>query len=924
MSSQRFSEYILDTLPRPRLGELFEQVPAFIVWMRGPNHVVEGLNHAARRLIGFRDVIGQPMADALPELAKQGLVTVLDRVLATGEPFEARGLRLALPAMPGATADERHLNLVYRALVEPDGTRSGVLCHGVDVTAEVQATAALQESESHHRQVLDSLPVIVYRAEPTPPHETIYVNRAVESLGFTYEEWLSRPDMWESRLHPDDRIRVRRETREALERATPMDSRYRVIARDGSVRWFHDRGEFVPDREGIRCVWQGIMLDITALRESEERQRLIFEEAGIGMAVCLLNGQIEHANEALCELLGYSADELRRMRYHDVTFPEDLPADAEATRRLFAGESRRFSGERRYVRRDGTLVWGMLTVTLLRDASGTPVRRIAQVQDITERRRAELALAQAQAALRESEERYRHIVANAPGMVYQYVVPAQGDGYFSFVSEGARSMFGVAPEDAMKDARLLLDLVHPEERAEFSRLARQAAIDLGSFRWEGRILLGTGEVRYVQIVARDQGKPDGTVLSDGLIIDVTERRLGEQRLRDSEEQLRHTQKMEAVGRLAGGVAHDFNNLITIIRASAGFLLEDTTDADPRHDDVQQIATAADRAAALTRQLLSFSRRQPLNQQQIDLNEIVANLRPMLSRVIGEHIAVSVHLHESPVGITADVGQLEQVLINLAINARDAMPEGGRLGMDIDVVTLDTDAARTLPSHDSSAAPGRYGRLVVWDNGAGMTREVCTRAFEPFYTTKEAGRGTGLGLATVYGAVKQWGGFVRLESAPGEGTVVELYVPMLPEQAPVADAAPVGSAALAGSETILLVEDEAGLRTLAQRILERQGYAVLVAGSGTEAVQQAAAHDGEIHLLLSDMVMPGLDGRAVAERIRRDRPSAAVLFMSGYADDDAPLRGALAPGTPYIQKPFAPAELLRVVRETLDARSCQHS
>ena len=924
MSSPRFAEYSLDSLPRQRLGELFEQVPAFIVWMRGPNHVIEGANQAARRLVGFRDIIGQPLAEAIPEITQQGLVAVVDRVLQTGEPFEARGLRLSLPAMPGSTADDRYLNLVYRALIEPDGTRSGVLCHGADVTAEVQATVALRESESHHRQVLDSLPVVVYRAEPTPPYETIYVNRAVESLGFTYEEWLSRPDMWDSRLHPDDRVRVRRETREALERATSMDSRYRLIARDGSVRWFHDRGEFVPDRDGVRCVWQGIMLDITALRESEERQRLIFEEAGIGMAVCYLNGQIEHANAALCELLGYSADDLKRLRYHDVTFPEDLPADAEATKRLFDGEIRRFSGERRYVRRDGTLVWGMLTVTLLRDAGGTPMRRIAQVQDITERRRTELALSQAQSALRESEERYRQIVANAPGMVYQFVFPPIGEGYYSFVSEGARSMFGVAPEDALENAGLLLDLIHPEERAEFSRLARQAAVDLGSFRWEGRILLGTGEERYVQIVARDQRKPDGTVVSDGLIIDVTERRLGEQRLRESEEQLRHAQKMEAVGRLAGGVAHDFNNLITIIRASAGFLLEDTAESDPRRDDVQQITTAADRAAALTRQLLSFSRRQPLHTRQLDLNEIVANLRPMLARVIGEHIVVSVRLHERPVAISADVGQLEQVLMNLAINARDAMTGGGRLDIEVGVVSLDTDEARTLPSHDSSAAPGRYARLVVRDDGAGMTRDVRSRAFEPFFTTKEAGRGTGLGLAMAYGAVKQWGGFVRLESAPGEGTAVEIYLPVLPELVRSPDVVPVGASELSGSEIIMLVEDEAGLRTLAQRILERQGYTVLPAGGGIEALQAAELHDGHIDLLLTDMVMPGLDGRATADRIRAARPATAVLFMSGYADEDVQLRGTLEAGTPYIQKPFAPAELLRVVRETLDVRSYQRT
>jgi CheY-like chemotaxis protein len=305
-------------------------------------------------------------------------------------------------------------------------------------------------------------------------------------------------------------------------------------------------------------------------------------------------------------------------------------------------------------------------------------------------------------------------------------------------------------------------------------------------------------------------------------------------------------------------------------------------------------------------------------QALDVNEIVANLRPMLARVIGEHIAVSVTLHDRPANVIGDVGQLEQVLVNLAINARDAMPDGGRLGIEVSVVSLDSDAASGHASFGEAATPGRYVRLSVWDNGAGMTREVCAHAFEPFFTTKDAGRGTGLGLATVYGVVKRSGGHVHVESALGEGTVFELYFPLheavLPAPAVRVDA----PTSVDGTEVILLVEDEAGLRALARRILERQGYTVLACANGRAALNAIAAQEGPLHLVLTDIVMPEMNGQAMARQLRATRPEVAVVYMSGYTEDDALLRGTLEPGARYIQKPFAPAELLRVVRETLDA------
>jgi PAS domain S-box-containing protein len=776
-------------MERDRFGALFEQAPAFIAWVRGPNHVFEGANSTYYQLVGHRDIIGKPVTEAVPEVVTHGLMPALVQVLATGVPFVADGMRLLIQRIPGAEPEERFLNFVYQPLVEADGTRSGIFCHGVDVTDQVRTTEALRASEAHHRLVLDSLPVIVYRAEPNPPHEPIYVNRAVESLGFAYDEWLARPDMWDSRLHPDDRGRVRRITREGLKNATPVDLRYRLLAKDGSVRWFHDRGELVPDRDGLRCVWQGIMMDITARCEAEE-------------------------------------------------------------------------------------------------------------------------------ALQWSEARFRHVVANVPGMVYQFVYRPDGTKGYTFVSEGAREIFGREPAAALEDPEALLGLVHPDEQAELRRKARAAAVEGGEFRWQGRVVLPSGEERFVELVARDHRTPDGGVVSDGLVVDVTEHR----RL---EEQFRQAQKMEAIGRLAGGVAHDFNNLLTVIKASTGFLLDELDPADPRREDARHVAAAAERAAGLTRQLLAFSRKQILEPRVLDVNTVVSNLRPMLARLIGEDVRVEVKLAESAGSVMADVGQLEQVLINLAVNARDAMPDGGRLMIETAELTIDERTALAYARREQCAVlAGSYVMLAVSDTGTGMSSEVRARIFEPFYTTKEPGKGTGLGLSTVYGIVKQSGGQIWVYSEPGEGTVFKLYFPRL-EEAPTASLNRLRELPAGGTETVLLVEDEESVRRLARRILERQGYRVLESRNGREALAQATEYGDQIHLILTDVVMPELSGRGLIERLTALRSNAAVIYMSGYSGDDVLRRGLLEPGSLFIQKPFGPNALLGKVREALDRATAGH-
>jgi nitrogen-specific signal transduction histidine kinase/CheY-like chemotaxis protein len=382
-----------------------------------------------------------------------------------------------------------------------------------------------------------------------------------------------------------------------------------------------------------------------------------------------------------------------------------------------------------------------------------------------------------------------------------------------------------------------------------------------------------------------------------------------------EAQLRQAQKMEAVGQLAGGIAHDFNNMLTAITGYSEMLLQDLADQDARRHDVVEIQRAAGRAATLTRQLLAFSRKQVMQPQVIDLNEVVAGAEKLLQRLIGENIALRTALDPALGTVYADPAQVEQVIVNLVVNARDAMPKGGQLLIETQNADLETvDAGDTPP-----AAPGHYALLAVSDTGVGMDEATRARVFEPFFTTKDPGKGTGLGLSTVYGIIKQSGGTISLYSEPGKGTTVKTYFPRVDATAGSLQPAAQRTVSPRGSETVLLVEDEAALRAVARRTLERQGYRVLEASDAHAALAIAAAHPHDIDLVLTDVVMPGLSGRELAERLAASHPRVPVLFMSGYTDDSIVQHGVLEAGIHYLQKPFTPRSLAGKVRDVLDGR-----
>ena len=381
-----------------------------------------------------------------------------------------------------------------------------------------------------------------------------------------------------------------------------------------------------------------------------------------------------------------------------------------------------------------------------------------------------------------------------------------------------------------------------------------------------------------------------------------------------EEQLIQSQKMEAVGQLAGGIAHDFNNLLTVIKGYGQLSLLDLKESDPLWGNIQEIQKATQRASDLTRQLLAFSRRQILDLKVLNLNSLVKDLNKMLRRIIGEDIELITLLNEDLGRVKVDPGQIEQMILNLAVNARDAMPSGGKLIIETKNVEIDVEY---VAAH-IGLTPGRYVRLSVSDNGVGMSQEIIEKAFEPFFTTKETGKGTGLGLATVYGIVKQSGGNIQVYSEPGFGTTFNIYLPRVEENLDALDLREESDLSPKGSETVLLVEDESSVRNLAYRILCQQGYTVLEAANGDEALRIAQESNGkEIDLLLTDVVMPRMSGKDLADRLKTLKPELKVLFTSGYTDDAIVHHGVLNPGTHFLHKPFSPKALSLKVREVLD-------
>jgi two-component system, cell cycle sensor histidine kinase and response regulator CckA len=779
---------------------------------------------------------------------------------------------------------------------------------------QLEVEAALRSSEARFRAMAESSPLGIYLTDPAG--DCFYTNPAYQRIsGLSEQEALGSG--WSRAIHPEDRTRVFQEWYQAAERRIPFLSEHRFAHADGKVVWTRVNAAEITDEEQL-VGYVGLVEDIsqhaaaqTALRQSEERYRAFIEQTAEGVwrfeleqpvPVILPEDEQIHrfythaylaeCNDALAQMYGYSkAGELIGARLGDM-MPRSHPQNLEYLRAFIRSGYRLADTESHEVDREGNERY-FLNNLIGFVSQGHLQRAWGSQRDVTINR-------QAESAIQASEARFRSVFES--GMIG---IAFWNGHLITSANDVLLDMLGYTRED-LAQGLLRQGRLTPPGYEEADRKATEETRLKGSCTPYEKEFLRKDGTRVPVLVG-------GARLADHLtdavffVLDLTARRQAEDRLRQAE-------RIEVVGQLAGGMAHEANNQMSVVLGAASFILARTDLPEPVRQDVDYIRQAAERTASITRQLLAFSRRQILQPKVVDLNSVLNNLQPILHRTLTEQQTLELRLDPTVPPIRADPAQLDQVLLNLTINARDAMPDGGTLTIETREVELGDKYVARRPG--VSIIPGTYTALVVSDTGHGMDQETMKHLFEPFFTTKAVGKGSGLGLAMVYGIVKQTGGNIWAYSEPGMGTTLKLYFPSVRESASGPRPAQTEEPSRGAGGRILIVEDDPLVREMARRSLSEAGHEVLQAADGQTALD-LVSRGARVDAVLTDLAMPGMGGRELARRLWESRPGLPVVFMSGYTDDVVIRRGLLESGVPFLEKPLSPVELARKMRQVLD-------
>ena len=864
------------------------------------------INRAAERITGYtkEETLTRNLAHSVAPEQREKIAAQMKAAILSGT--DATAYELEIVAKDG----HRVAVEVNTRIIHENGVPVGVQGIARDITERKRVEESLREAEEKYRNIFENAVDGIFRT--TADGRFITANPAMASmLGYDSPEELIQAQSDGDKPNCLDPQRREEFTRLLDEHDLISGFEYQARRKDGSSIWLSDGVRAARDESGKLLYYEGFTKDITDRKladgELQLAQRrvedIVHSVDGIVWEADAKTFTFTFVSKQAEQILGYP---IQRWLDEPTFWPDHIhPDDREAALKFCVDSTKSLAPhqfEYRMLAQDGREVWLSDIVTVVAEA-GRPVKLRGIMTDITERKRSD-------DELRESEEKYRTILENIEDGYFEVDVA----GNFTFFNDSLCGIFGY-PRDEMSgmNNREYMDDQNARKIYQTFNEVYRTGKPATAFDWETIRKDGTGRFIEASVSRREDstGQPIGF---RGIVRDITERKRTDEALRLSEEQLQQSGKMEAIGLLAGGIAHDFNNLLTAITGYSELTLRRLGADDPLRQNIEEIKGAGDRAAALTGQLLAFSRKQVLKPIVHNVNSVISNIEKMLRRIIRESIELITVLDPELGNIKADPGQVEQVIMNLAVNARDAMQDGGTLTIETQNVFLDDDFVR----HHIAVSTGSYVRITVSDTGEGMDEQTQSRIFEPFFTTKEVGKGTGLGLSTVHGIIKQSGGDIMVYSEPGHGTAFKIYLPCVDEIAQKPRWAGSSGEDYSGTETILLVEDEEIVRNLVREILTGNGYQVLEASSGKAALAVCAANPEPIHMLLTDVIMPNMSGPVLKGQVVTLRPDIKTLFMSGYTDDSIASSGILDSDAAFIEKPFTPDGLARKVREVLES------